>query len=569
MIVIKQNNRKTILFYQKSPSELIPLSSKFSPDVEGKRILNHQMDQKASLIFLIGLGNFYLGLEVLKKYQQQPIIIFEFLDEIVSEFKSWMKDYFKKFLMRGKNVFFVGRKNWSRQVKELIYSLNSQDSIIFQNQKQVLLFPQDYEEIPSKINHFKKQKKVNRSTIAKFEKIWFKNLIKNTAKIIRSYPIKKLKNWGKGELAAVIGAGPSLKLDLALLKKQQSEMIILAVDTVFKTLINNEIYPDLVISVDPQKINAKYLENLPNEVVEKTILIHEPSINNSPLRTFAKNVVFDAIFPFYQLIIKNIGSKGEIEVGGSVITVALEVVQLMNFKKAIFLGLDLCYQENEYHLPGTLYEEIWFSKINRFKTHEMMLAKITNPLDERKTFNRLNSPVFTDTKFELFKNWIERKLEDSTNLFNGSKLGVEVRNLPFLPFEQFLQENPSKSKKKFLKAMHDELDHHFTEGPAGISDKIKKLKSNIKELILEFQENLGQINSLLQETDFREHKNLSKITTFQLSDKVKPFVEILLQKSIHQLDKKEHISNQMIETFYREISDALNVNLKYFTKIKL
>ncbi len=568
MIVINEVNNKTIVFYQKE-NRHIPLSSRFAPEKESRRVLEEASTSSTNLVILLGLGNFYLGLEIIKKYQNSPVVILEVEKSIIIEFNKWLKKYYSQFSL-FKNIFFINQKNWEEEVKQVIFSFKDRKLMLFKNQKQMLIFEKPYAEIEKSVRAFYQQKNINRFTITKFENMWFRNLTKNTKSIIYSYPLKKLANWGKEKMAVVVGAGPSLYFDLAILQKKQKQVIIIAVDTIVKVLLHHKIYPDFIVAIDPQKINAKYLENLPNWVYQKTILIHEPGINAYPLRFFKKKIIFDSIFPFYNFLSQHFGGKGKIEVGGSVVTAALAIVEIINFKKTIFIGLDLCYTSSSYHLRGTMYEEYWFSSITRFNTHAMMTAKITNVKDEKKIFNRLGEVVFIDTKFELFKKWIEKKISTiNHNFYNGSQTGIKVDNLPFKKLTDFLKTNFTTDKIIFIKELHNSFDDYQGALEKKNQESLKYFKEELTEIIIELKKNLTMLKSLLDKVNFNYSKQAATLSTFKLAPVIKPWVEVLLQNSLYELEKQENLSSEHIENFYKSLEKALAMNVKYLTRIKI
>jgi hypothetical protein len=74
---------------------------------------------------------------------------------------------------------------------------------------------------------------------------------------LAGYLTKRLPNeWnslGQGNLAVVVGAGPSLDITLTLLNSNIPKPIIVAADSSLKALKSAGMDPDFVISIDPQK----------------------------------------------------------------------------------------------------------------------------------------------------------------------------------------------------------------------------------------------------------------------------------------------------------------------------
>ena len=68
---------------------------------------------------------------------------------------------------------------------------------------------------------------------------------------------------GEKNLAVVVGAGPSLDISLPLIKEGLPSPIIIATDSSLKASAKEEIIPDFVISIDPEKV----LKNVANVIL--------------------------------------------------------------------------------------------------------------------------------------------------------------------------------------------------------------------------------------------------------------------------------------------------------------
>ncbi|MCL2792366.1 MAG: DUF115 domain-containing protein [Spirochaetaceae bacterium] len=87
-----------------------------------------------------------------------------------------------------------------------------------------------------------------------FGKRWFKNIINNLKYAEAQQLIPKTK-----PKAAIVGAGPSLELQLDHLKESINDTLIFASDTAAGYLLSNNIIPDYIISIDCQHITYNHL----------------------------------------------------------------------------------------------------------------------------------------------------------------------------------------------------------------------------------------------------------------------------------------------------------------------
>lgn len=108
---------------------------------------------------------------------------------------------------------------------------------------------------------------VGKSTTLKLEPLWMKNTAKNLSYIIKNgKSVKDLENSEKGKSAIIVGAGPSIWIHkhLELLQKSDFNGIIVATDKMLIPLLEKEIIPEYVVSIDgnPELIPAFYRGSL-------------------------------------------------------------------------------------------------------------------------------------------------------------------------------------------------------------------------------------------------------------------------------------------------------------------
>lgn len=566
------------------------LSSHYAPLQEAKRLLtfDKEEEKKINCIFLFGIGNFYLTQLILEKYFFFPIILIENHLEVRKIFLLWLKKNHPKLAIQCKkktDLFWCNEKTDDQEIKNIFKTTSIKNLQFIYNKKEIELSPIFFSTIKEKIIKINIENSVNRKTFSRFEKLWLRNITKNTTKIIESYPLLLFKKLGKGKTCVVIGAGPSLRFNLETLKKKQNQLFIIACDTICKVLLKNNIKPDMVVVIDPQKINSKYLENISPKDSNSIILVCEPSVCNQGIRDFPMVVMFDTLFPYYQLLSKFFNYKGQIDIGGSVTTAAHEICSLFEFDHIAYLGLDLSYQAEAYHHHGTMYEEYFFSVINRTQTFEMFFSKIINN-DQIPIQNHLNEWVFTDKKFLIFRDWFEKKIDKAQqNSFNCSWGGILISTLPFKKFDDFIQDIPKLENKKNLTSTLQKsiIDYH----------KIMNLENeDFKKVFYNLQENyLLIINALQNYRDtIDEAINLIKNKTFkqssqrlnQLQDQIrkgkdallaKPFVEIVIQKTLDEISNESFSYEKdkelkSVRFLYTKLLEACELNLKYLKKAK-
>ncbi|MCL2481475.1 MAG: DUF115 domain-containing protein, partial [Spirochaetaceae bacterium] len=111
-----------------------------------------------------------------------------------------------------------------------------------------------FEKVTNNINLILDKVSNDFASQAFFGKRWFKNIINNLKYAEAQQLIPKTK-----QKAAIVGAGPTLELQIEHLKNNIKDTLIFASDTAAGYLLLNNITPDYIISIDCQHITYNHL----------------------------------------------------------------------------------------------------------------------------------------------------------------------------------------------------------------------------------------------------------------------------------------------------------------------
>lgn len=226
----------------------------------------------------------------------------------------------------------------------------------------------------------------------------------------------------KGKDLYVIAAGPSLDVNLDQLLERPKNSIVIAMGTVFRKLMKKGIRPDYVMITDPNNRVISQITGLEGENIPLLLL----STANYQFHRYYRGPIKFLFQKGYPIALEYLnqmsGSKSPflIETGGSVATACLDFAIQLNPARIIFLGLDLAYTNQLAHATDTS---------QRLSANQEDLIPVPS-------FD--GGIVYSDEKFNLFRHFIEERLEQEDakknmiiNATEGGSLikGMEYRSL--------------------------------------------------------------------------------------------------------------------------------------------
>lgn len=295
---------------------------------------------------------------------------------------------------------------------------------------------------------------------AHFGKKWFKNSLVNLGAAQQASttlsPVRK---------ALVTGAGPSLELQIPRLKEERASASLIATDTSLPSLLQYDIVPDLVISIDCQHISYHhFLSGYPKEVPLVLDLASPPDLT----RLSDNLVFFTSAHPFSLYVNAHWRKFPFIDTsGGNVSHAAVSLANSLGAREILLFGADFSYPEGKSYARGTyIYpyfrsrelrcsplESQFFSFLlrnqNIFKEHAgSFIRYTTRPMSSYK--ERLESAVreFSGTLHQIPGRGIELNLSKGKNEEKGKSA------FPLL----FAAGSPKSDWKQFLIEYNDALE---------------------------------------------------------------------------------------------------------------
>jgi hypothetical protein len=224
-------------------------------------------------------------------------------------------------------------------------------------------------EVRELVRDFVNYSKVQMVSLLRNSRLTCKSIAFNLGAYLSRPGVEVFAGRGAGYPAIVVAAGPSLARNIDQLVELQHRAVIIAVQTVFKTLLARGVRPHFVTSLDYHEISAQYFHGL--DRVDGTILVAEPKANWHVLDTFrGRTHVLHA--PLADDLLREAAPRrAALKAGSTVAHLCFYLAQHLACDPILFIGQDLSYSEGLYYPAGMPIEQIWGPELGRFQTIEM------------------------------------------------------------------------------------------------------------------------------------------------------------------------------------------------------
>jgi hypothetical protein len=249
-------------------------------------------------------------------------------------------------------------------------------------------------------------------------KTWLEDLFANIDVLCEKSPFTALANRYQGVPAFIIGAGPSLKKNVALLGEAARRGIVFAVDVSGKVLAKHGLEPQVLVCLEALNL-SEHIRSLPfiDSVVRAFSLTASPhsfSTGQGPLLPFFE--VLSAFRPLHELV-----NVPPVSVGGSVSTVAFSLAEILGCSPIVLVGQDLAYTDGRTHAEGTAFEK---SRTRVDPETKTIVYDLCDQILEVRKGSALGPPPSREPLFEV-PGWGGSGPVNSTSAFNGYRKWFE------------------------------------------------------------------------------------------------------------------------------------------------
>ncbi len=309
--------------------------------------------------------------------------------------------------------------------------------------------------------------------------------------------------------ALICGAGPSIYSQFDLLRQEQSNFIIIAVGAMEEILVNQNIFPDVVVQVDPtHEISIK------GNLSPDTTLVALTNTSPKLISQFDKIIWANGDCHYFNLFLEKYNIKlNELSFSNSATITALDFANKVNCCPVALIGNDLCLSDKG------------FTHVTNYSENESF------KIDTTKIESSDGTMIKTTTEFKRIRTEIEEYLKSHSDLrvFNCTKSGAKIKYAIPLDLKEFLKEkNCYKGKKSIYKCHLTTIDKKKRLNYKKINeDPIWEKTAEVAacEIILDMPEPDFTIQKELTSNIFMDIKNTLKcITEIPPSDSISPLL---------------------------------------------
>jgi len=167
-------------------------------------------------------------------------------------------------------------------------------------------------------------------------------------------PVETLRGRWAGRALILVSAGPSLTPALPCLGEAGGKALLLATGTAVRTLLDNRIRPDLVISTDPYPANLGHFQGWDTSGVP---LVYHHQIYRGIPEEYRGPKFWFAMQDDPPVPLARDRERSGFRQGGSVAFSALQLAHYMEADPIIFVGQDFAFADGHTHARGCIVDQ--------------------------------------------------------------------------------------------------------------------------------------------------------------------------------------------------------------------
>ena len=501
---LKALNNEMYILVQKD-NNLHRLNSSYSPKNEAEKwVQQFSFNNMNIVISLFGLGSGLFARELMNhKSSNDTLIIYE---PSIDVFIHVLNNYDIRDILENSSVFLTieGINEFEfhhiLRAKVNITNLTTQIQIAHPGYEEIFIEQAIYFWKEVKDNYV--FAKTNINTEQFFGKRYIINDIFNSRYLKDSSRLVDIKEYINTDIPAiVVAAGPSVKESIVELRKAKGKAYIFAVDRILDYLLDSDIEPDFVVTVDPKK-PLKYFTNRTNVTIP---LLCGLDSNWEVLEHHKGKKIIYNCSPYFQKMFLSLKKEPPIlNTGASVATTTFSICVQLGFKSIVLVGQDMAY-DGEYSHAGGVAE-------NRPQDRDIYVEGIGG------------GKVRSRDDWYNFLNWYQDMviLYPDIDIIDTKSKGAKIRGAIQMPLKDVLvkygKENAIdsnlliNSRNTFSESEMGDIREYFSNSYEELRNLKRKAEEAIKiseEQIRVYKNNIGD-NQITE----KNYKKISKINKY-------------------------------------------------------
>lgn len=447
----------------------VRMNSLYNQKSEAERWAEQFIVTKAhQVIICFGLGNGVCLKELVSRILPDTVLIL--IEPEEEMFLKLLQDFEYQELWNHKLLqLLVGQscEEVFHQALSLTVDWTNVDTLQFIKHPQYdILFPAVYKQYYEQYMDYRNLVVVNHMTERAIGRKMSNNILANLSYCEKGCLITEVTREFDTNLPAIIvSAGPSLDKNILELKNLHHNAYIIAVDTAVKYLLKQEIYPDIIVTLDPEKsthhLNDARCFSIP--------LFCRVEANPLVLKNFEKLVFFNMEGYFAALVNRMGKIKDNCNSGGSVTTGAFSVCVTLGFQKIILIGSDLAYLNDKTH-AGSLTVDVANTARYMVKVEDIY-----------------GNTIQTRYDWYVYLKWLEDAVKryNTIRVIDATEGGARIHGTELLTLHEVVEEinEQNHATKKLVmngKTLVPEIYNIIKEDAVTVQSIVTRLQENIK-----------------------------------------------------------------------------------------
>jgi hypothetical protein len=407
------------------------LLSKYDPAQEAKRFIKSLDTRDATNFLVIGIGLGYHIKELIKTTSEHSRILVIENDRSLTRLAFETNDLKQILTHTGLTLVFSNKKEDEIDILEeekVNFSLNGyrliqQNSLSEVNRKRT-------NELLTVIKNLFQACTIELKTQSAKSKIFHKNIYKNYSNFISSKGIFSLKDSLSNLPAIICSAGPSLDKNIQYLKAKRNNFLLISVATALAPLKENGIFPDVIVTIDPDEITINFFDLHNNP--ENTWLLYNPVVPSIIPDTFiGRCLTYDSSVNLAQWLVKYLGKKGSLGKIFSVAHAAFQFAHFIGCGPIILIGQDLSFSKKRLHCRNSYYYRQREDRVNKLENmkyldHEKFILYSSNILLKPDIFEKVAT---TTISMDTYSNMFSNSNNNNSKTFNATEGGIGISGL--------------------------------------------------------------------------------------------------------------------------------------------